>query len=74
MASGEALKHLSRVRLGVESGVVKELSTSDVDEMILNVQTGNLHRELGLGELILEKDRDLLRATVLRNEMKRRLI
>ena len=74
MASGEALKHLSRVRLGVESGVVKELSTADVDEMILNVQTGNLHRELGLGELMLEKDRDLLRATVLRNEMKRRLI
>ena len=74
MSSGEALKHLSKVRLGVESEVIKELSTADVDAMIIGIQTGNLHRELGLTELMLEKDRDLLRATVLRNEMKRRLI
>ena len=74
MSSGEALKHLSKVRLGVESEVITELSTADVDAMIICIQTGNLHRELGLTELMLEKDRDLLRATVLRNEMKRRLI
>lgn len=73
MSSGEALKLLSTVRLGIESEVVSELTTADVDEMIIHVQTGNLHRQLGLTELMPEKDRDLLRATVIRNEMKRRL-
>lgn len=73
MSSGEALRLLSTVRLGIESGIVTELATGDIDEMIIRVQTGNLHRQLGLTELMQEKDRDLLRATVLRNEMKRRL-
>lgn len=73
MSSGEALRLLSTVRLGIESDIVTELATGDIDEMIIRVQTGNLHRQLGLTELMQEKDRDLLRATVLRNEMKRRL-
>ena len=73
MSSDEALKLLSTVRLGVEAGVIEELDTAGIDRMIIMVQPGNLHRDLGLTELMAEPDRDLLRATVLRNEMKRRL-
>ncbi len=73
MTSDEALKLLSTVRLGVEAGIIEELDTEGIDRMIIRVQPGNLHRELGLTELMAEKDRDLLRATVLRNELKRRL-
>ncbi|UUM11729.1 ATP--guanido phosphotransferase [Clostridiaceae bacterium HFYG-1003] len=73
MSSKEALERLSTVRLGIEAGIIHELTTAAVDEMIIRVQTGNLHRQLGLTELMPEKDRDLLRATILRNEMKRRL-
>lgn len=71
ISSSEALTLLSTVRMGVETGLVTELNTAAVDEMIIRVQPGNLHRELGLTELLPEKERDILRATVLRNEMKR---
>lgn len=73
MSSDEALKLLSTVRLGVEAGIIEKLDTQGIDRLIIRVQPGNLHRELGLTELMAEKDRDLLRATVIRNEMKRRL-
>lgn len=73
MSSDEALKLLSTVRLGVEAGVIEELDTACIDRLIIRVQPGNLHRELGLTELMPEPDRDLLRATIIRNEMKRRL-
>lgn len=73
MSSQEALSLLSLIRFGVEADLIQEITTRDIDEMIIQVQTGNLHRTLGLTELMPEKDRDLLRATVLRNEMKRRL-
>ena len=73
MSSDEALKLLSTVRLGAEAGVIEEFDIQEIDKMIIRVQPGNLHRELGLTELMAEADRDLLRATVLRNEMKRRL-
>lgn len=73
ISSREALDLLSLLRFGVEAGILTELDTSGIDEMILQAQPGNLHRNLGLSELMPEKDRDLLRATVLRNELKRRL-
>lgn len=73
ISSQEALNLLSMLRFGIEADFFTELTTRDIDDMIINVQTGNLHRSLGLTELMPEKDRDLLRATVLRNEMKRRL-
>lgn len=73
MSSQEALNLLSLLRFGVEANLLMEITTQDIDEMIIQVQTGNLHRTLGLTELMPEKDRDLLRATVIRNEMKRRL-
>lgn len=73
ISSQEALNLLSLLRFGVEADIFDDLGTKDIDEMIIHVQTGNLHRGLGLTELMPEKDRDLLRATVLRNEIKRRL-
>lgn len=73
ISSQEALSHLSNLRMGIELDLIKDWPTKDLDDLIVRIQPGNLHRQLGLEELMAEEDRDQLRATILRQAMKRRL-
>ncbi len=74
MSSKESLLLLSILRFGVESGIVRGLAPQEVDELIIMTQLGTLQVEMNIKEMLPERDRDLLRATVLREEIKRRRI
>lgn len=72
MTSKESLVLLSMVRFGIESGILKEMTVKDIDELILMTQPGNLQVGMEIREMLPERDRDLLRATLLRQELEKR--
>ena len=63
----EALKRLSDIRLGINLGIIKDLSQMDVNEMILMIQPGSLQEYAG--ELLNAEKRDILRAEFVRNRI-----
>ncbi|HKX46367.1 MAG TPA: hypothetical protein VJP77_06665, partial [Planctomycetota bacterium] len=69
LETGTALMHLSRLRLGVALGWVSEVTQSAVDALFVHVQRGHV-QALGdparHGRLLTEKERDALRARLLR--------
>jgi protein arginine kinase len=67
LTSEEALKRLSDIRLGINLGIIKDLSEMDVNEMVLNIQPGSL--QLYVGKLLKADERDSVRAEYIRNKM-----
>lgn len=67
LTSEEALKRLSDIRLGINLGIIKDLSEMDVNEMILKIQPGSLQKYAG--KLLKPDDRDSVRAEYIRNKM-----
>jgi len=63
----EALKRLSDIRLGINLGIIKNLSQIDVNEMTLMIQPGNLQEYAG--EPLKPEERDSLRAEYVRNKI-----
>lgn len=72
MSSKESLLLLSILRFGIEAEIISDLKVTDVDDIITMTQPGTLQADMNLKEMIPEKDRDLLRASILREELKRR--
>jgi protein arginine kinase len=67
LTSEEALKRLSDIRLGINLGIIKDMTEMDVNEMILNIQPGNLQQYAG--KLLNPDNRDSVRAEYVRNKM-----
>ena len=47
LTSSESLKLLSDVRLGIEMGIIKTLSTLTVDALLMDVQPATVERQAG---------------------------
>lgn len=71
LSSEEALKRLSDIRLGINLGLIDELSEMDVNEMILNIQPGSLQKYSG--KLLKPDDRDITRAEYVREKIEEKL-
>ncbi len=69
LTSEEALKRLSDIRLGINLGLIEELTEMDVNEMILKIQPGSLQKYAG--KLLKPDDRDIIRAEYVRNQIER---
>ncbi len=67
LSSEEALKRLSDIRLGINLGIIKDLSEMDVNEMILKIQPGSLQQYAG--KMLKPDDRDSIRAEYVRNKI-----
>ena len=63
----EALKLLSNVRLGISSGQIKDVTAAQVDELMTAVEPATL--SVNLGKTLSPHDRDIERATLLRNKL-----
>jgi len=64
LGSSEALKCLSRVRLGVDAGLFDGVSLTEIDQLTMTVQPAHLN--LSIGERLSSEDRDAYRARVIR--------
>ncbi|MGI6084195.1 MAG: protein arginine kinase [Acetivibrionales bacterium] len=67
LTSEEALKRLSDIRLGINLGIIIDLTEMDVNEMILKIQPGNLQEYAR--KLLKADDRDSIRAEYVRNRI-----
>ncbi|WP_312712094.1 protein arginine kinase [Proteiniclasticum ruminis] len=65
MTSKEALYHLSLVRMGVETEVLKEVDMELIDSLIINTQPGMMKKSYGIE--LNEKERDINRAKIIRS-------
>ena len=63
----EALRLLSNVRLGISSGQIKDVTAAQVDELMTAVEPATL--SVNLGKTLSPHDRDIERATLLRNKL-----
>lgn len=67
LSSGESIDMLSALRLGVDVGLVKNLTVSKISEIMLVTQPGHLQKQAG--QTMTEEERDYLRASVVRNKL-----
>ncbi len=65
----EALMHLSRVRFGVTSGLIKDISLETINRLIVEIQPATLM--LSTGKELAPNERDAVRATLIRNNLTR---
>lgn len=69
LTSEEALKRLSDLRLGINLGYIDKLNETDINEMILNIQPGNLIK--GSGGMLKPEERNSKRAEYIRDRINR---
>lgn len=65
MTSKEALYHLSLVRMGLETEVLKEIDLNLIDGLIISSQPGMMQK--AYGGVMTERDRDINRAKIIRS-------
>lgn len=68
MASSECLNLLSRVRMGIEMGILKDVDMDIVNKLIIDSQPATL--QLKEGKELGTDERDLIRARVVRESLK----
>jgi len=68
LPSGEAVDHLSSLRLGIEMGMVKNLRVSTVHEIMLLTQPAHIQKVSGRS--LEAEERDELRAEMVRKRLK----
>lgn len=64
MSSREAMAHISNIRLGIETGLIKDLTYRDITELIISVQPANI--QMTSGSELNKKKRDYNRAELIR--------
>ncbi|MFT4647501.1 MAG: protein arginine kinase [Glaciecola sp.] len=71
LATGEALAHISAVRLGLHLGLLPELSLNVLDRLWTQLQKGHLQALSDRGEkdLVEASERDKLRASLIRSRL-----
>ena len=67
MSSEESLKLLSDVRLGVDMGIIKNISIEDLNGIMLLIQPGNLQKQAG--KPLDPNERDFKRAEFVRERL-----
>lgn len=65
MTSKEALLHLSLLRLGVETEILKDVDLKIIDHLIINTQPGMMRK--AYGQNLSERERDIKRAKIIRS-------
>lgn len=68
LSSREALNLLSNVRLGVEMGIIKGISKSTLNKLLVDIQPATVQKILG--KKLLDKERDLNRAALVKERLK----
>ena len=68
LTSSECLNLLSDVRLGAEMGIIKSVSTSTVDALIMETQPATIQKQSK--KRLAEKDRDLSRAKLVKRKIR----
>nr|WP_242847773.1 protein arginine kinase [Fervidicella metallireducens] len=68
ISASECLNLLSRVRMGVEMGIIKDVDIKKLNELLVNVQPASL--QLIEGREIEARERDFIRAKILRESLK----
>ena len=68
ISSKEALNSLSMLRLGVDMGVIRTVDIHTVNELFIHVQPAHLQKYAG--KELSQKERDRIRATLIRNKLK----
>lgn len=63
----EAIKLLSNVRFGIESGVIENLSIDTIDSLITDIQPATIM--VNRNEKIAPRDRDIIRAGIIRERL-----
>ncbi len=69
LSSGESIDMLSALRLGVDVGLVKNLTVLKISEVMLVTQPGHLQKQVG--RTMTEEERDYLRASVVRDKLQK---
>jgi protein arginine kinase len=67
LTSGEAIERLSAIRMGVELGIVKNLSIGSINEIMLLTQPGHLQRQAG--KELSPSERDEMRARIVTDKL-----
>ena len=68
MSSSEAINLTSAIRLGLDMGLLDGLSRQEMDRLFIAAQPA--HLQLTQQAVLDEKERDIVRASMLRNRMK----
>jgi protein arginine kinase len=68
LTSAESLKLLSDVRLGIEMGIIKTLSTGTVDALIMDVQPATIEKQAGKN--LTKEEINLARAKLVKRKIR----
>jgi protein arginine kinase len=68
LSSMEAVDYISSLRLGVECGIVANLSLGKIHELLILIQSGHFQRLAG--KLLSQEERDEYRAILVRQKMR----
>lgn len=64
ISTDECLRRLSDLRLGVDMGIIEDISIESINELMLMVQPGNLQKKEG--RILDANERDIVRAKLVR--------
>lgn len=67
ISTDECLRRLSDIRLGVDIGIIEDISIESINELMLQVQPGNLQKNKG--RILKTNERDIVRAELVREVM-----
>jgi len=65
MSSGEALDLLSAIRLGIDLGLLSDITRRDIDQLFIGIHPAHLQKEAG--ETLSPEERDSKRAQLIRH-------
>ena len=71
LTSDEALQRLSDIRLGINLGLIPDLSEVDANEMMIKIQPGSL--QVYAGKLLKPDEKDIIRANYVRSHIEESL-
>jgi protein arginine kinase len=67
ISSEESFKLISDVRLGVDMGIIKNIDSTKLNEILLNIQPANLQKNFD--KILSPDDRDIKRAEMIREKL-----
>lgn len=65
ISSKEALKNLSIIKLGIDSGILKDLKANEIIDLMISIRPGNV--QYMEGKMMEKAERDIKRASFLRD-------
>lgn len=68
LETSESLNLISRIRMGLEMGIIKDINVKNLNELLVNVQPATL--QMIEGRELSEKERDVTRARIVRETLR----